>query len=424
MFFKAMKRSLSLLLAIIMLGAIFFNPNTVYAAESKGIGYVTLANSKGVCAIRKNPSTNSKALYYLTHGTGVSILSETTDSRGTRWYEVYYTKKYQSGFIEASKITFKGDSGNRNNTTTPSVSASTGIVTASTLNIRYSASVASKIITQVRKNTVLTITGKVGNWYSVITPNGTKGYGHSNYIQIKSSVTGNTSTENVTSSEKFATPKDGIVRIGTKLMGRSKPSETNYEVIEYLYNGNLVQVLERTTDNKFVKLVTPSGNIVWSDARYVQVGQWVKVSEKKTYNQYTRANSKYNAALACSRLTGTVIFPGNTFSWLAIMGACSKDKGYKESTVLYGGKASVGYGGGVCQVSTTINMAVKAAGITTVAQKHSLPSAYASREDEATVSYGSGIDFKFKNTYYEPIKLVLLYNDGICTCQVYKFIVD
>lgn len=52
-------------------------------------------------------------------------------------------------------------------------------------------------------------------------------------------------------------------------------------------------------------------------------------------------------------------------------------------------KRQKGIGGGVCQVSTTVNMAVKSAGIKTNARQHSLPVSYASREDEATVSFGN-----------------------------------
>ena len=57
-------------------------------------------------------------------------------------------------------------------------------------------------------------------------------------------------------------------------------------------------------------------------------------------------------------------------------------------------------------------------GIKTNARQHSLPVSYASREDEATVSFGN-IDFKFTNTTGKTIMLVMGAVDGSCTCEVW-----
>lgn len=103
------------------------------------------------------------------------------------------------------------------------------------------------------------------------------------------------------------------------------------------------------------------------------------------------------------------------------MGACSKEDGYKESTVFKNGKRAKGYGGGVCQVSTTINIAIKNAGIKTNAIKHCLPVSYATRELEATVAYPS-VDFSFVNSKKSDIMLELTAKNGSCTCNVYMWI--
>ena len=111
--------------------------------------------------------------------------------------------------------------------------------------------------------------------------------------------------------------------------------------------------------------------------------------------------------LASNTLAGTVVFPGKTFSWIKTMGSCSKAKGYLEAPVYVKGKLVDGYGGGVCQVSTTINIAAKAIGLETKAKAHSGRVAYARIEDEATVKrfYKENGHFRLQpeNDAMEPI---------------------
>ena len=122
--------------------------------------------------------------------------------------------------------------------------------------------------------------------------------------------------------------------------------------------------------------------------------------------------------LAGKALTGTIVMPGEEFSWCDTMGSCSAAKGYKIATVYINGKVDEGTGGGVCQVSTTFNMAVKKAGIPTNASQHSLPVSYAKREDEASVSYPY-LDFSFTNTLTTPILVEFVTNNGKVTCNIY-----
>lgn len=319
----------------------FFNPVHVHAAEGEGFGYITLANTRSSCAIRKEPSSRSAALFYLMHGTGVKCISTVTNSEGT-WYEIEYTKD-KVGYVLSEKVSLKGST--------------------------------------------------------------------------------NKDSQTNASTETNKTRKEALVQVNTKLTMRSKPSTTSYEVLGYLYNGDCVIVLETSSDGKWKKIETQSGKTAWCSAPYVKEGEWVLVSTGKTTSYTSSANSRYNASLACSRLTGIVISPNATFSWLKTMGSCSKEKGFKESTVFENGKRVKGYGGGVCQVSTTINIAAKNAGLKTNARKHSLPVSYAEREDEATVAYPS-VDFSFKNTLKAPLKLVLTASNGTCTCKVYKFVFD
>lgn len=235
-----------------------------------------------------------------------------------------------------------------------------------------------------------------------------------------------TSVQPSSSAQDTSKPQNvnlqGMVRVQTRLSGRSEPS-TSADVVESLFNGASVEVLETKTvsKTKWYLVRTQKGNKVWCLAAYIEIGTWKLISTGTTTSTTSSTNSRYNASLACSELDGIVILSQHKFSWVKIMGACSKDDGYKESTVFKNGKRVKGYGGGVCQVSTTINIAIKNAGIKTQAHKHSLPVSYATRDQEATVAYPS-VDFSFVNTKNSELMLRLTANNGSCTCNVYMWI--
>ena len=146
-------------------------------------------------------------------------------------------------------------------------------------------------------------------------------------------------------------------------------------------------------------------------------GEWYLLSTSTT-KAGANTNRDININIASSYINGKILQPNEKFSFWDTVGKCTYDKGYKDATVYSNGKKTKGIGGGVCQVSTTVNMAVKSAGIKTNARQHSLPVSYASREDEATVSFGN-IDFKFTNTTGKTIMLVMGAVDGSCTCEVW-----
>lgn len=120
---------------------------------------------------------------------------------------------------------------------------------------------------------------------------------------------------------------------------------------------------------------------------------------------------------------GYILESNKTFSWLKVVGNTTEEKGFKPATVIKNRQYVQDFGGGVCQVSSTINSAVIKAGLNTRAQKHSLSSSYIGPNDyEATVAYSSGKDLLFKNTFKYPIKIRVYTNGGSVTVKVYKMI--
>ena len=120
--------------------------------------------------------------------------------------------------------------------------------------------------------------------------------------------------------------------------------------------------------------------------------------------QYTSSeNRDFNIALACNAINGVVLQPGEEFRWSKIVGQASAEKGYLPAPVIINRKSVTGYGGGVCQVSTTLYNAILDTPIVPIEHHHhSIGSAYA--KNDATVAYGSK-DFAFNNTYDFPIRI-------------------
>lgn len=107
-------------------------------------------------------------------------------------------------------------------------------------------------------------------------------------------------------------------------------------------------------------------------------------------------NRGHNIMLAASSLNNYLLAPGEVFSFNKATMPRDAEHGYKMAPIIVGGSVIPGYGGGVCQVSTTLYNAVKRAGLEVVERfPHSRPVGYVPKGMDATVS--DYLDFKFRN---------------------------
>lgn len=110
-----------------------------------------------------------------------------------------------------------------------------------------------------------------------------------------------------------------------------------------------------------------------------------------------------NLRISTGYINGTLLMPGDEFSYNNTIGATTPERGYKEANTYVGSEIVPGYGGGVCQVSSTLYRAVIQANIrSTERRNHSMTVGYASPGLDATVAAGY-IDYKFVNTYNFPV---------------------
>lgn len=129
-------------------------------------------------------------------------------------------------------------------------------------------------------------------------------------------------------------------------------------------------------------------------------------------------NRAHNIALAAKTINGTILMPGETFSYNGILGNTNKEKGYKIGTAYVGGRVVESYGGGICQVSSTLYNCVLYANLEIVERhNHSYAVTYVPAGRDATVAYG-GKDFKFKNTRSYPIKIVASAKNGVVSISI------
>lgn len=129
-------------------------------------------------------------------------------------------------------------------------------------------------------------------------------------------------------------------------------------------------------------------------------------------------NRSENIRLATSKINGIVLGPGDEFSFNKIVGARTANEGYKKAHVYVKGRIVEGIAGGICQVSTTLYNAVLLADLQVTSRtNHMMIVPYVQPGRDATVSYGS-IDFRFRNNYKSPIKLLASVSGGILTVKV------
>ncbi|MBQ9314347.1 MAG: VanW family protein [Clostridia bacterium] len=132
-----------------------------------------------------------------------------------------------------------------------------------------------------------------------------------------------------------------------------------------------------------------------------------------------------NLEIVCDRLNDYILKPAETFSYNDVTGPFGPDDGFEEAPILLNdGSESEGYGGGVCQLSSTLYNVVKNIENVDITERHhhSKPVSYVPEGEDATVSLQSGLDFKFVNNTNYPIKFKAKCENNEVTVWAYKVI--
>jgi vancomycin resistance protein VanW len=130
-------------------------------------------------------------------------------------------------------------------------------------------------------------------------------------------------------------------------------------------------------------------------------------------------NKVNNLAIAVKLISGTLLGPGESFSYWRAIGRPTARKGYKKGMVLRAGMVGEGVGGGLCQLSNLLYWMTLHTPLTVVERwRHSYD---VFPDEQRALPFGSGatcsypnIDLEFKNTTRHTLQLLLfLTNDEL-----------
>ncbi len=127
---------------------------------------------------------------------------------------------------------------------------------------------------------------------------------------------------------------------------------------------------------------------------------------------------RHNALKAVRAINGAVIPPNETFSFNSRVGSWTRERGFVRAPVSLGGVLVPSWGGGVCQVSTTLYVAALLAGLE-VSERHShaVAPSYVPTGMDAAVAYGVA-DLKLRNPFQFPVQVRCMVEGNQIVCQV------
>lgn len=139
----------------------------------------------------------------------------------------------------------------------------------------------------------------------------------------------------------------------------------------------------------------------------------------KTNYVASNKNRTTNLILAAGKINGTVLLPGEEFSYNGVVGKRTVEAGYKNAATYSNGQVVDDIGGGICQISSTLyDAAVFANMDITVRRNHQFVTSYLPAGKDATVVWGSQ-DFKFKNSRKYPVRITATVSGGVATVQIW-----
>ncbi len=115
-----------------------------------------------------------------------------------------------------------------------------------------------------------------------------------------------------------------------------------------------------------------------------------------------------------------MLYPGETFSTLDTITPFTEENGYALAGSYANGTTTETFGGGICQVSTTLYLAVLRAELDVTERKnHSMLVTYVKPSMDAAIAESSGKDFKFKNNTDNPIYIYMVAYNGTLVARIY-----
>lgn len=144
----------------------------------------------------------------------------------------------------------------------------------------------------------------------------------------------------------------------------------------------------------------------------------VTLSTFRTSLEGRTKGQRHNAIKAMRAINGAVILSGQTFSFNQRVGSWTRERGFVRAPVSLSGILVPSWGGGVCQVSTTLYVAALLAGLEVLERHHhAVAPSYVPMGMDAAVAYGVA-DLKLSNPFNFPVKLTCEVKNEQIVCQI------
>lgn len=139
-----------------------------------------------------------------------------------------------------------------------------------------------------------------------------------------------------------------------------------------------------------------------------------------TYYSTSNAARSKNISNACSMINGMSLAPGQTFSMLQTITPFTEENGYELAGSYLGDEVVESFGGGICQVSTTLyNAVIRAELKVNERYNHSMIVTYVDPSADAAIAESSGMDFRFTNNLSSPVYIEGSTYNGSITFTIY-----
>ena len=291
-----MKRNVSKVLSVLLIAALMLSFTAVASAETKM--YATDAVN-----VRSGPSTG----YYIVGRLEKNDMVMATGRVYDGWYEIQwgsYGYAYVAGnYLSYSKYepgynpNYNCYPGNRGVTLKVCPDCGDTYYSTTALNVRRGPSTKYSIVGSLNRGQKCTVVGKSGNWYKLLTADGSDAYASAKYLKLYARQNG--STPSTPSTPSYPNGNYGTYYATTGLNVRQGPS-TKYRVVYTLDRGEAVTFTGQTS-GKWISVKTRTGVQGYCSSLYL--------TQKGSYNP---GGSSQGNKYYCGRC-GKEITYGNSY---------------------------------------------------------------------------------------------------------------
>lgn len=221
---------------------------------------------------------------------------------------------------------------------------------------------------------------------------------------------------------------EGVVTAKSGLRLRIEPN-TNCNIITAMPYQSAITIIAKVSphwyqvqyknqigyaSSKYISLSSPSSPIIEASNSLTLLSTATLVKDNSSDSRNFNMNRASNA------INGTILQVGDEFDFNAVVGHANKQNGYQKAGVLINGKSATDYGGGICQVSSTIYQALLNANMSAkTVYHHSKGVGYIAKGQDATIVYGEK-NFVFQNTNDFPLYIEVYTNNNMVTANLYQ----